>query len=504
MPASKRRFTPHQGNVTLIPKDAPSLVQVSRNNVATSRFRPHEPVMPPSAEPILGQRPPGPSAYASTTPMQEHTLSREPIRQLSRAHDLFDLLKDDPSPHALCPGKPEQLLAACEASFSLVDSAFALRTTTKDVGAWTAWDEYCSTMGTSPWRMNPDPQIDFRGFLREIVLLSNSLLFFMKTRKPRSNKDAVIRPASAMAILYAAQRVHSRNHLSMVPLRHMVKSVKGLMRQFIRDHGPQSLVPKRREPMTAGLVQALALSPAATGSSLQSKSFAAATNLAASSGFRKAELFQSDSETDFMHMSSLCWFFDGKPCSAPTSDQLANLDETCYAVITPPRSKADQFGLVFSAHPVFLPFRHIVRNAAKSLAALVMARMAKGAACSGPLFVNEDLSACTAHQMSAVLFRTLLGLMPADRAKLYTWHSHRIGFCSRLAAANVPDATIQTLLRWQSADSLRTYKRISMHDQARFIDQAADACVAAVQTANLPIHEQFDFFVALNNLVREE
>ena len=43
-----------------------------------------------------------------------------------------------------------------------------------------------------------------------------------------------------------------------------------------------------------------------------------------------------------------------------------------------------------------------------------------------------------------------------------------------------------------------------MHDQARFIVQSAEACVTAVQTANLPIHEQFDFFVALNNLVQEE
>jgi hypothetical protein len=237
VPASKRRFTPHQGNVALIPKDALSgVVHVSTNT--SSRFCPHEPVVPLSVEPDIAPRPPGPSAYASNTPMQGQVLSREPIRQLSRAHDLFDLLKDDPSPHALCPGKPEQLLAACEASFTLVDNAFALRTTSKDVGAWTAWDEYCSTMGTSPWRMNPDPHVDFRGFLREIVLLSNALLFFMKTRRPRSSKDAVIRPASAMAILYAAQRVHSRNHLSMVPLRHMVKSVKGLMRQFIRDHGP--------------------------------------------------------------------------------------------------------------------------------------------------------------------------------------------------------------------------------------------------------------------------
>lgn len=138
---------------------------------------------------------------------------------MSRAQDLFDLLKDDPSPHALCPDRPHQLLAACEASFILVDNAFALRTTVKDVGAWTAWDEYCNTMGRSPWRSNPDPQSDFRGFLREIVLLSNALLYLMKTRRPRSNKDAVIRSASAMAILYAAQRVHSRNHLSMVPQR---------------------------------------------------------------------------------------------------------------------------------------------------------------------------------------------------------------------------------------------------------------------------------------------
>ena len=496
----KRRFSPHLGIAAAAPP-----AKVARAGSSTpSRFCPHAPLVPLSDELVSAPRPPGPSVYTAYVPMHGQALSREPIQQLSRAQDLFDLLRDDPSPHALCPGKPEQLLAACEASFTLVDSAFALRTTVKDIGSWVAWDEYCSVMGTSPWRLNPDPQSDFRGFLREIVLLSNALLYFMKTRKPRSNKDAVIRPASAMAILYAAQRVHSRNHLSMVPLRHMVKSVKGLMRQFVKDYGPQSLVPKRREPMTAGLVKSIALSPAAVGASLQQKSFAAATNLAASSGFRKAELFQSDSETDFMNMANLCWFLDGKPCSNPTSDQLANLDERCYAVITPPRSKADQFGLVFSAHPVYLPFRHTVRNAAKALAALVMARMAHGAASSGPLFINDDLSACTAQQMSASLFRALTALMPAERAKLYTWHSHRIGFCSRLAAAGVPDATIQTLLRWQSADSLRTYKRISMQDQASFIDRSAEACVAAVQTSNLPIIEQFDFFVALNNLVQEE
>ena len=203
-----------------------------------------------------------------------------------------------------------------------------------------------------------------------------------------------------------------------------------------------------------------------------------------------------------MGMASLCWPFDGGPCPNPTSAQLANLGGRCHATITPPRPKAGQPGLAPPAHPVHLPFRHTVRNAAKALAALAMARMAHGAASPGPLPTNGDLPACTAQQMPAPPPRALAGPMPAKRAGSYTWHSHRAGPCPRLAAAGAPDATIQTLLRWQPADPPRAYKRTPMHGQASFIGRPAGACVAAAQTPNLPTHEQFDFFVALNNLVQ--
>ena len=218
VPASKRHFSPHQGVAAMSP--LAKVARVSAGTNASSRLCPHELVVPLFGEPDAVPRPPGRSVYTPYVPVHERALSREPIQHLSRVYDLFNRLKDDPSPHALCLGRPEQLLAACEASFTVVDNAFALRNTAKDVGAWTAWDEYCNTMGTSPWRLNLDPQSDFCGFLREMVLLSNALLYFMKTRRPRSNKDAAIRPASAMAILYATQRVHSGKHLSMVPLRH--------------------------------------------------------------------------------------------------------------------------------------------------------------------------------------------------------------------------------------------------------------------------------------------
>ena len=56
------------------------------------------------------------------------------------------------------------------------------------------------------------------------------------------------------------------------------------------------------------------------------------------------------------------------------------------------------------------------------------------------------------------------------------------------------------MLRWQTADSLRAYARLSMDDCASMLDRAAKATIAAVQTPNIHIYEQFDFFLALNEI----
>lgn len=60
-------------------------------------------------------------------------------------------------------------------------------------------------MGTDPLRPPIDPVYDRTGYLREVVLLTNALIFFMRTKKGRSH--AMIKPQSAMNILLGANRV---------------------------------------------------------------------------------------------------------------------------------------------------------------------------------------------------------------------------------------------------------------------------------------------------------
>ena len=60
----------------------------------------------------------------------------------------------------------------------------------------------------------------------------------------------------------------------------------------------------------------------------------------------------------------------------------------------------------------------------------------------------------------------------------------------------------QARLRWQTEESLRTCRRLGMADYGSMLDRAAEATltVADVQTSNIPVYEQFQFFSALNSM----
>ena len=64
-------------------------------------------------------------------------------------------------------------------------------------------------MGTTPWHTDHQASSgsDQLAKLREVVRMSNALLYFTRTRKPRSNSDKTIKPASAVGILLGMQRV---------------------------------------------------------------------------------------------------------------------------------------------------------------------------------------------------------------------------------------------------------------------------------------------------------
>ena len=93
--------------------------------------------------------------------------------------------------------------------------------------------------------------------------------------------------------------------------------------------------------------------------------------------------------------------------------------------------------------------------------------------------------------------------MPAGGAKLFTWHSARIFLACALSAAKVDDNKIQMMLRWQTKESLRVYARMGMADYGALLERAGNANVSSVQTANLPLMEQFDLFLALHRALEE-
>ena len=168
-------------------------------------------------------------------------------------------------------------------------------------------------MGANPFSPGVDPVNDRMTFLSEIVLPINALLHFMKTRKPRSNVDKVIKPQSAMNILLGANRVLRANFSALVPLSNSKLPLRGLMKRFVQRFGPSSLIPKRREPFTNGMINSLVALGLPDNADLgtfgklsvgsrKRMCWRAAVALATSTGFRKAELFRSNETTFF-----LCW-----------------------------------------------------------------------------------------------------------------------------------------------------------------------------------------------------
>eukprot|EP00965_Chrysotila_dentata_P018981 632857-Pleurochrysis_carterae.AAC.1 len=57
-------------------------------------------------------------------------------------------------------------------------------------------------------------------------------------------------------------------------------------------------------------------------------------------------------------------------------------------------------------------------------------------------------------------------------ARVFSWHSLRIGLARALRAAGCPDENIQLICRWASPQSLRVYARLGTAKNAGWTDEA--------------------------------
>jgi integrase len=301
----------------------------------------------------------------------------------------------------------------------------------------------------------------------------------------------------------AVRRVHRRANVEMVSCVQLAAVLKGITAAHIKEHGSESLLPGRMEPLGPALLRSLLSTP--TGTKLGSKvldwdsplflCLGAMMALAGGTGFRKAEVAKPngiDFDDRRLRRASLLWLIDGVLVADPTPLQLEDLVELRdAAVIKPPRSKGDQDGSKFGAHPVYQPYNPSdPANAAARLRRIELRYPRHGAQrLSTPLFFSDarTFAPITHSMVDTYLHHLIRHNVPAADVNNYSFHSFRIGFACALLAAGCPYDMIQALARWRSAESVKIYARLNPSDYANWVSKALTQVTTSHTTARLPV-----------------
>jgi len=296
-----------------------------------------------------------------------------------------------------------------------------------------------------------------------------------------------------------------------------MKSTKIMLLSHVRDyiarHGPESLIPARKEPFSSSDLMTVLRLPSGTQlgkhkldwSVFLFVSFKALLCTGLSAAFRKAELCTQDGksyERGHLSRASVAWRIGGIEISQASHAQLRKLRRGDLVAIRPPLCKNDPFGQWFSDKAIWLPFDNTETNAAKALAELFLRLPENDAArASTPLFSIDAAGAPLHHSEADEIFKTLIRqAFPGIDISRWSLHSLRIGCASALLAAGARPDLIQALCRWRSPQSALIYARIGPTDYSYWMDRVANQKVDAVTAKRIfDVRIDADAFVAVLN-----
>ena len=402
----------------------------------------------------------------------------------------------------LYPNDIEKREGAAARVYEVLASGYADSTNKGDDIHWRAWEGVCEGMETSPWRtdMAANSGLDPDGHQEEVYLCVAAMVQLYEKMLPRRKSDPAADPRSAAKKIEAVRRRHSVRGITMVDMRTVTLAVKGLCREYIREHGVDGLVPDRKLPFTDVILRAMLRTPngAARGSLVLDWdahhwiAICACFSLAAEGGDRNKEL--RDTKRD-----ALIWKISGKEVPNPTRAQLLTLQEGDGVWRKHRVLKNDAFGSYFAATPTFLAYRADgERCACRALASLELAlgrhdrpEMRKTTPLFGPA-VGESF---TGDQLLAALHLLLVegaGVAPANLSK-YSVHSFRIFLACALLAADCPRWQIKRMLRWRGDESLEIYARINDADWAHWVSKSLASVVDSTVASRLAASTEMDF-----------
>ena len=412
----------------------------------------------------------------------------------ARARALALTEGDDPS-MALRLSVSHAILSSVETVETYLEFGVNHSTGKKDARAWEMWEVVCAMLGTSPLRTAQEARDRPE---RNAHLLAVLMFYAVSVCKPRIPGRRWIKPSSALAYPLAIIRIFARWSVPMPGHKMLKAAAAGLARDYVRYHGPHSLAPVRSEPMKFSMVRDMCGVPTDgraistftwTDTSHEVFIFRRLIRVLIFAGLRLGEIVGNGSgEITYITLDCVAWRIAGVIVKNPTAAQLNALQAgRDAAIVSPPRSKPDQWGEVHCPFPMIFTFDG--RDPINAASAVRDVELRYGISCSRrdttPLFATAEGHVYTHHYLDRLLRNVLTYLYGARVASIYSFHSFRSGLATALHAAGVEDSMIMLICRWMCPESLHVYRRMGTAEHERLIAKAARARVDTIQSANV-------------------
>ena len=381
-----------------------------------------------------------------------------------------------------------------------IDGGVPTRSLRRDDRRWSEWKVFCNeAAGTEPLRpdvasLADDPD----GLAREQFLLAAFVIWRYGRMTPRSHKSPAVKPSSVRPYVDTVRNVHLRRGITLAPAPVVSRVLKGMLKNYVRVHGTDALIPTRKEPIEnhhcAAMYAIGRSTPVRVGRHTVSwrtprcRCFKALLNGLRQTGGRKADMLPvtpAEFDLSCVTRSHGRWLIRGVIVDDPTAEQLRSLRPGDRLLFKPAAAKADQLALTFGDKDIALNWRDDDLNFPRALAELELALPVRGEARkSTPMFTIDDSHASMSHADADDLFRALathaLGARVADTLSL---HGGRIFLAVALRARGYGNDMIKALCRWKTDASASLYARLMQDEHAHAVDLAMDARITATLIA---------------------
>ena len=412
----------------------------------------------------------------------------------SRVDDLVSLMHASAKPWALRPTSPGRLRSMLTGLAGLQELSAPDTTLAQERSNFKYWTAWCAEWNTTVTRPAAR-SLDADEYVIECAFWGASVPWIHERMYSRHGVLGEAQPQSALAVVRGIKRAFQRLGIETVPLTAAVKACDGMLRVYIETHGPEALIPHRKEPLTLDIITGML---AQEGGKLgrvpldwarpEMQSLRAMFHTLAQTGFRKSEVSLHPKVRFGPHhlsMANCTWLIGGTIYKSITPALAGRLAAGDFALLRPPPSKSDQFSLHWGASTIYLPWQppSVAICAARELAREELRRgIAEDKRREAPLFVSAAGGPWRHEALNTVFHHLIVRVVGTARAAHYSMHSWRVYLACALLAAGASSGTIQSMLRWRSDDALRIYARINDSKYGDWLGLAQEATVSSVRT----------------------